>query len=452
VHPPVVALVGTPFAVLARMTSDATGFIAENTAFAVIGAVNAVLVAVVARAWGLARGAVAAGLVYAAWPVGFLAESTARLEPLGNLFLLLFLWTYGRGRDGRTRPLVLAGVFLAVLVNVKIWWCVPLLAVVVLTAVLTRRARIVVVPALAAAATALVLDLPFLVVAGPRMFRSLVTSQLHRPDNQWSPGGHYVHLSVRQRLEQLTGATELVGRLHGDPTSPPGSQVTLVVVVVVVAFLATAVLAWRQPVGRIFVGAILVQTALLLSTPIFYPYYGDYLVVTAALVIASAVSHGQPQRKPFLAWGWVAAAGLAGGVALSGLGSQASGVDWAAMERETGDVRCLVADSPYVLIRLDALDRSFHAGCRDVVDFQGLSYGAGPEPRARATLRSATPEYRAFAARYLLSGDAVVLSDYYVRVRLGAATRHAVNQRPLLVRSGNVVIHCTAPDSPGQVC
>lgn len=451
VHPPVIALVGTPFAALARLTDDATGFVAENAALALIGAVNAVLVVVVARTWDLRRGALAAGVVYALWAVGVAAESTARLEPVGNLFLLLSLWAFGRGRTGSTWPLVRAGVFLAVLVNVKLWWAAPVLAVVVLTAVLTRRLRVVTVPVAAAVVTAVLLDVPFLLLAGPRMFRSIVLAQLDRPGSQWSPGGQYVRLSIGQRLEQLTGADRLVAAVHGGVTAGD-TLVAVVAAVIALAFVAAVVLAYGSPVGRVFLGVLVVQLLVLMSAPVYYPYYGDYVAATGALVIAAAVTGRRVRGTAAVPWGWALATAIAGVVWISALGPSASPTDWQALRRQTAHVPCVVADSPYVLIRLHALDRSFGPGCRNVVDFQGLSYGAGPEPAARGTLRSATPQYQQFATRYLTSGDAVVVSLYYNRLRLGPANRRLINQLPVLARSGNLVVRCTPRWVVGDVC
>jgi len=432
VHPPVVALAGTPFAVLARLTDDVTGFVAENVAFAVMGAVNAVLVVVVARAWGLGRGAVAAGLTYALWPVGYVAESTARLEPLGNLLFLLFLWAYGHGRSGRTRALVLAGVALGLLVNVKLWWFAPVLVVVVLVGFLARELRVVLVPVAVAAGTTLLVDLPFLGVAGPRMVRSIVTAQLHRPDRQWTPGGRYVHLPVVQRLEQLLGASELV------------------VVLLLAALVLTAALACRDRVGRVFVVVLAVQVAILLAAPVVYPYYAGYVAVAGSLVIAAAASRRIPRPAGVAPWGWAAAAGLASVITFRALSPPLSDVDWQALRAQTAHAHCVVADSPLLLIRLHALDRSFGPGCRDVVDLQGVSYGAGPDPEARATLWSGTPAYRRFVGTYLLSGDAVALGDYYVRVRIGHDNRRLLAQRPVIGSSGNVVVRAVTGPPPDR--
>lgn len=452
VHPPAIILAGTPFALLGRLAGDVTGFVAENTVFALVGALNAVLVVIVARAWSMRRGAVFAGVAYALWPVGTAAESSGRLEPLGNLVFLLLLWALGRGREGATRPLVLAGVVLAVLVNVKLWWCVPAFVAVVLTAVAGRKLRTAVVPAVVASVTALALDLPFLLVAGPRMLRSIVTAQLHRPADQWTSRGDFSKVSTQDRLAELTGARQAVTRVLGSATDADHAVVVVVTWVVLVVFAAAAVVACRHVGGRIFVAVVACQGVVLLAAPVYYPYYGGYVAVAVALVVAAAVAvaagalrQARPRSRAtgFRAGGWALAAGLAVVMTIGALGRQPGRVDWSALRRETAGVRCLVSDSPYVLIRLHALDRSLRPGCRNVIDYQGVEYGAGPDPRAKAWLRSSTPEYQQFLTRYLTSGDAVAQSLYYMRVRLGTEGARRVDEGPVLARSGDVVVRWT---------
>src|SRR3954466_1430046 len=67
-HPPGVMVALVPFAVLGRLTTDHAGFVAANTIFNALAAVNAVLVVLIARRWGLGRGAaLLGGLFYACW-------------------------------------------------------------------------------------------------------------------------------------------------------------------------------------------------------------------------------------------------------------------------------------------------------------------------------------------------------------------------------------------------
>jgi len=89
-----------------------------------IGAVNAVLAARIARRWG-SRAALVAGLAYALSATAIYAERTVMLEGLGNLCLLGALVLLGR----RKPSMLLVGLVLGLGVSVKIWGIVPLVVV-----------------------------------------------------------------------------------------------------------------------------------------------------------------------------------------------------------------------------------------------------------------------------------------------------------------------------------
>ena len=86
-HPPGIMLALTPFAALARWTGDSTALAAARLAFIVVGALNTVLVARLARRWGIAS-AVVAGTLYAVSSAAAYAERLTLLEPLGTLTVL----------------------------------------------------------------------------------------------------------------------------------------------------------------------------------------------------------------------------------------------------------------------------------------------------------------------------------------------------------------------------
>ena len=97
-HPPLLMLVLTPFALIGRMTTDATGLALARLVFMGIGATNTVLVAVIARRWGR-YAAVVAGLMYAGWLPAVYGEQSTMLEPLGTTALCVALLLLLR-RDG----------------------------------------------------------------------------------------------------------------------------------------------------------------------------------------------------------------------------------------------------------------------------------------------------------------------------------------------------------------
>src|SRR6478609_8110290 len=77
-HPPGIALLLSPFALIAGATDDATGFAVARLAFMAIGAANAGLVALAAGRFGR-RAGILSGILYAVWYSAARAERTTIL-------------------------------------------------------------------------------------------------------------------------------------------------------------------------------------------------------------------------------------------------------------------------------------------------------------------------------------------------------------------------------------
>lgn len=441
-HPPVVMVVGVPFALLGRLTTASFGFLVENLAFAVLGALTAALVTSVAqRAGATTWGAVAGGMVCATWSVTANAGSSVRLEPLGDLLLVMALWIIRPGRDPSRRELVLAGVLFGVLVNVKLWWAAPIVVVCVLTAGQLRRRSVALVP-LVAVATAVLVALPFLVASGGRMFSSVVTAQLGRTDVQGTPEGTFERLSTMVRLGRLKGVESAVGRLFAGPAAAQ-SAVRVVTVLVCLAVLLACAVALRTSLGRLAVTLLAAQVLVLLAAPIYFPYYGDFVGVSLALVVAAASGPTGRQLVTVPWWGMFPVGAVVSlGVLLTAPEPPNVVEPWdrEALTVATRRIPCIVADTPKVLIDLDALDRSFASGCRNWVDFQGVGHG-GLGQDMTILGRTASPQWRRAVVRYLRSGDAIVISDPNVRTLLGPARLRALTDGPVIAESGGLVVH-----------
>jgi hypothetical protein len=451
VHPPLIAVFALPFAILGRLTTDPIGYAAANCASCAIGAASAVLVLFVARRWTMSPVAAAVGAAcYAVWIPAIYAESTFRLEPLGNLLFLLGLWALANGRNGSTRGLLVCGVCFGLLVNVKILWIAPVLVVLALTAFERRNRRLATVPLATAAATAALIDLPLLALTGPRIIRSVVTSQLHRPPVQGLPGGGYGRLPIFDRLQSMTGVGGLASLFR------PASEVPLITAVrwgtVAACALAVAVcvIACRVRVGRVFVAVAAVHVIVLFAAPVYFGFYAGFLAVPMALVVAAALSAPRTRLSPVLL---IAPAAWATAIAVSIVAAYANGgarllvpplTDPQALASATAGIRCIQSDSPSVLIALNALDRSFTDRCQNWVDFQGVGHGAGPDPAANVIGFRATPAYRRQVARYLRSGDAVVIQPGYPLLYLGKATLQRLKSGPLIAREGDIAIYRTS--------
>src|ERR1700710_555200 len=120
-HPPGIALVLAPFALLGRLTTDPIGMAAARAAFMAIGAGNAMLVAAVCLRWGR-RAAITGGVLYACWGSAIYAEQSTMLEPLGNTALLIaLLLLVHPTRVAGARAELLAGGALGLAATLKIW-------------------------------------------------------------------------------------------------------------------------------------------------------------------------------------------------------------------------------------------------------------------------------------------------------------------------------------------
>ena len=437
IHPPLIALVNVPLAWIGRWTSDHVGFEIANVVYTVMAAVNAVLVVRVAQAFGCARrAALLAGLFYAVWMGAIAAEFLVRLEPLGNLVLLLALLAFATARR-RTSPTysLLAGALLGALLSVKIWWIVPV-AVLLGWQLLGERATRRTLLMLAGVAGAVIaIDGPFLVVSGGRMLRAVFAAQLDRVSNG---------VSVHGRLDKLSGLSQMFGdRFNSDSVAGrPGVQVGLLLFLGLL--VTAAVIATRTKPGRVFTGVLAAEFIVVLSTPTWFYTYCDYLAVPLGLVVAHAASVNRSGRHagPVSATGLTAFAAITavatfvnGGLhlvpALHGTRQLAKGV-----AHET----CVVADTPMALIELNALDRSFTHGCRDWVDLTGVEHGGGPDASDRVVPGRPNSRWSRDLCGYLTSGDAVMIVDRDTWRALPPRCAERIRRSPVLARSAAGVV------------
>lgn len=388
-HPPVVMLALLPAALLGHWTTDQAGYLVGNVSFAVIGALNAVLVVLVARRLGVRRSAaLVGGLLYAVWFAAAGAEISARLEPLGNFFLLLALLALA-GAAGRPRParaLVVAGALFGVAASVKIWFVVPLVVAVgwsLLRPAQRQRAGWVAAGALA---TGVLLNVPFLIASRGEMWTMVVNAQLER-DTADRPVGY--------RLADLTTAYWP----HPDTVSAALVITTVAATTLLVAVLA---LAWRVHRARVVVAVALAAVVTLLVVPAWYQQYPDFAAGPIA-VCAAAAAQSLPGRVRLAGWVPVLGAGavtLAVLVAGSFPATSWWGPDRLAVVAQRGG--CVTSDTPAGLIALDVLDRDLGRGCPNWVDVIGhalLTDGGAAVPLDEDA------EWQRDVAAYLRSGQ-----------------------------------------------
>ncbi|GAB2484394.1 glycosyltransferase 87 family protein [Jatrophihabitans fulvus] len=384
-HPPLLMVALTPFAALARFVGDNAAFTVALTSFAVLGAGNAGLVVLVARALGLRwRAALAGGVFYAVWDGVVGAEYLLKLETLANTLLLVALLGLLRAR--RPWPTALAAVLLGLFATVKIWDAVPAVLLLLWFARRTPGRALAVVAG--AATGAVVVNLPFLLAAPRAMWTSVVADQLGRPSS---------HTGTAGRLADLTGISHLLA----GPTARDVAAVAGVVAVLALARRAARDRQWGRPLLVLLAACL----AVLLLSPSWFVPYCAFAAVPLALVVAVAAhvpAAAGRRTVPVL----VSVSALVT-VLAAALPLPRGGVvrDAAELQRAVAPYRCVMSDTPVVLIRLNVLSRDFAHNCANWVDVTGRTYGRdrGTGPR-RSNLR-----WQHDLRRYLASGDVVVL-------------------------------------------
>lgn len=461
-HPPGILLLLAPFAALGSITSDADGMLAARFAFVLLGTLNAVLVTRIAGRFGRAA-AIAGGLFYALWPPVVLVESQPRLEPVGNLCVLVALLLLLRPGRPTARAELLAGFALGAGASVKIWGALPLAVILGWHArhfappVRTNRAptaacrpvstcegrqwRSVLRIGAGAAMAGVLICVPFLVMAPTDMIRMTVADQLARPRMQ---------VSVGARLHSMSSVAFSIPGTSG----PTMVMAAIAMAAIGVAAAAALLLAWRHRSGRVVIALLVAQTALLLSGPSFFPFYSAFVVPAAAITLALAVAQVTPRlrrarpgpRTAILAL--LAAGVIAAGVALVPIrvpiGRPFPGEQLGAA---AGQRRCVLSDTPIALIQMNVLSRDLRNGCRLWIDVTGHTYegriALGPDGRLLDRRRNAAWQEKVVG--YLTSGDAVVLARG--GTGLSQASKRRIARWPIAARIGGYTLYVRPPAS-----
>lgn len=396
-HPPSLVLALTPFAWVTRFASDQTAFMVANLSVTVVGGLSAVLVVRICRGLCFGRSAaLAGGLFYATWFGTVGAEYHTKLEPLGNLLFLAAVLLAIKAQRGGSRWLsVAAGAVLGLTLCVKIWWILPVLGVIVWHAVVQRRARAA-VPVLAGAiGTAVLVCLPFFIAAPLQMWNSVIVDQL----------GRGRRMNPLPRVGDLSTLTRLDGYL-------PRPALAVGVLIAAALFLLVVVRAWRARAARPVVVLLLVQLAVLLSAPSWFPYYCDYLAGALSITVAAAATRTSRRGRLVTGGvgGWLptcAAATVTLVVLVAGTAAVPPLPGAARLSRAVANVRCVMSDSPMGLIELNALSRGLANGCPNWIDVTGRTYGPDRSPEGRS--RAQNHRWQRDLTRYLRSGDAVII-------------------------------------------
>lgn len=392
VHPPVILLILTPFAWLARLTTDPIGFAAANVFSMMIGAVNAVLVARVGwRATDDFPAAVSGGLFYAVWFGAIGAEFSARLEPFGTLFFLagfaLFQSSWPKDRPSRSFA---AGVFFGLAVLTKIWWSVPVLTVLGWRLLGERAWRTVLASVVGGLGVAAVTVGPFLSLTGSSMWTMVVEAQLGRGE------------SAARVFDRLVGIA--VGQT-------PGLWQNIAAVAAYACFIWYAVWCWKLQRLRPILVTLAAQLLILLIGPSWFGFYTGYIGAPLALIVAGGAATWRLGRRHSSRSRWVALM-MPTLIAATVTTVNLAQIDYvqpiqgraqvaAALATET----CITSDDPTALIQVDGMTRGLAAGCPNWVDIT-----APRMVHPDLGVPGSAPKWLDTLTHYLSSGDAIVLT------------------------------------------
>lgn len=425
-HPPGIVLLGTPFAALAHVVGDPVAFVGFRATGWLIGALDAVLVALVLRRFGWSA-AISGGVLYAlAFPAVY-GERTALLEPSGEACLLLALLFTGRGRDvGAKRWYWLAGLAAGLSLDFKAWYVGPALVLVLFMPNWAGRWRALIGAALSAG----IIYLPFLALSNGAMFRMLVLDQLGRPKDDGATDG--------VRASSILG---VAGPPDNTSLAHVPRKVIVVTLVIMLALLCLTLLFERR--AWVYLALLGVDLAITLLAPSYFQHYAILTATPLALIGGAAVGrlpglltdHVRRRRALAIVFTLLAVSGAVLVNArhdLSKSGQRPPNGLFSAMQQVHG---CVVADDPTLLAVANTLTRDLARGCDVVPDLSGISYDYGKRlgPDGQPIERGKNVYFQTIAANYLRSGSA------YIRTRGGAYNFSGA--REALLRSGPVLYH-----------
>lgn len=418
-HPPLIALVLLPFALLGRLTTDPTGLVAARLVWMLLGTATAMVTAGFARRWGT-WAAVGAGLLYACSVAASYGDQTMLLEPVGDLAVLLAVLLLSRDRR-RPRTDVIAGLLLGVAMSDKIWYVAPVAAV-LLYQLLHRRWGTAIRTGAAALGAVAVIVLPFFIAAPSRMVHRVLLDQLGRRVSKDS--------SPSWRLGYAFGGRGL---------GLPPTLMMLVIAVVTVAGLLALILCLVERSSRLIALVCAAELVVLVASPSFFKHYGHFPAAPLAIVLAVGgrrIGRRFALRRTFaaVAFAVILASGVAVAVQPQGATFPTAAIR-AALPRG-----CVTSDDPTALILVDRLSADLRAGCEVAVDVTGASYGT-------KTRRRHNVAFQRWLRGYLRSGSAVILASPR-RDKLSPSALHSLGRLVASVDGVQVYL----PDLTGSSC
>lgn len=374
VHPPGIAVLMLPFALIGALASDPAGVAAARVFFVLIGTLNTLMLGILLRRWGYSAVIAGAG-IYAVGPIATIAERSIMLSPVLGACVLAALLALRDCRQAPRWAVTVAAIFLGLALCFKLWAILPILVVAVMVAVrcgppLLLRFLV------AGAATCLFVIGPFFILAPGAMFTDVLLAQVARTDGT---AKGLVH-----RLGDFAG-------IHGAPWA-----LFLLGVLAVLCIVATAAAGlsrgrkpreWGEEFWWAMVASVVVCA--LLASASFFDHYPNFAAPYLALCLgvsvgacAAALSRRRASRGRRSGWkvrvpGAVIAAlvlALLVPVGVRGFVLEPQplpGVVQADLVAAVAPYDCVFSTYAYMGIMSDSLSRSMHHGCGSIVDVFG---------------------------------------------------------------------------------
>ena len=423
-HPPGMPLLLTPFALAAQVTSDSYGFAAARVACMVLGALNAALIWKILRPIGAAA-SLFGGFSYAVFYPAVYSEKSTLLECPATTALLIamvLLQPLINSSSISRWKIFVAGALVGLTISIKIWGLITL-AIVLTWLLLIRRWRAAVQVLIGSAASAVLICLPFFIVAPTAMWNQIVRDQLFRRLGD--------RRSNLERLDQMAGLG-IVGR----------SYPSAITIIAVAALLCCAALAWRYREARLPVLLMLGQGAFLLITPTWFKHFAGFAAAPVTLTVGAAIGSliALVRARPAqIAVSLIVAGALA--VYSSGWSTTTFGRRFPQEFRTIAASApgCITSDDATTLVVSNTLSRNLTHGCRFIADLGGHSHDMAAAAGVNVS-RNRNVEFQAFSLDYLGSGSTTILIKYSGGRGFSAGTTAVLDQWPLLARSGRYVV------------
>lgn len=420
VHPPGVAVFLAPFAWLAEVVGDPRAFAIARFSFIVLGAINTLLVYLVAAKVGRAAAIVAAAF-YCVLPGPIWVERTTYLEAPMLTATLLGLLLYARKQPPRKVWLILAGIAFGIAISFKLWAAIPFLVIAIAYA-MRHSIKNALWFAGSTVVAAGVIMLPFFAAAPSQMIDRILFDQ-----------------AGREAVDRGLARLEYMFSVNEFQTDQASLKRQLLIVAVLVLMMVVCWIFERR--SRLWVVLFGVQVLVGAGVPVFFGGYRSYYAIglvllagtTAQLVWNLARRWWESQRRvPALASAAVVGLVLAGGwffLLTERSLDPGHKAEVGLLSRTVAQGHCVSSWNPAWMIASNSLNRTLDNDCAFEVDLGGSRYGL------------TEAEFVQRRWEYLNSGD-------YVFVLRSEANAEQLTGRPRLVRNSNTVLFGPRPEGP----